>query len=58
MQHTEIYNQIIALKKREMEIRFTPINSRDKSFISEVRKIKADMAKLLIQLDQLKRKKI
>jgi hypothetical protein len=41
-----------------MEIRFTPINSRDKSFISEVRKIKADMAKLLIQLDQLKRKKI
>ena len=55
MQHmAEIYKQIVELKKQEMAINFTPVSARSKSFITELRKIKGEMAKLLTELSQLK----
>jgi|GEM_PF-4261511 len=53
MQHmTEMYNEIVELKKKQMAIRFTPISAREKSYISELRQIKSRLAELNTQLHQ------
>lgn len=42
----DIYNQIAELRKQRMEITFTPVSNRDKSFITQLRTIKAKIAAL------------
>lgn len=55
MQHmADIYKEVVELKKRQMEIRFTPISARDKSYISELRMIKGQLAKLNTQLHEMR----
>lgn len=52
---TDIYSELVELKKKKMEIEFVPISARDKSFIKNLRELKSKIAALSIQLHKIRR---
>ena len=55
---TDIYSKIAELTKKEMEIRFTPVSAREKSFITQLRGLKSNLAKLKTELHLLKKEQV
>lgn len=42
----EIYEQIVEIKKKQLELKFTPFSHRGKDYITEIRNLRASLANL------------
>lgn len=54
---SDLYNQVVELKKEKLELSFLPVSDRSKNHASKMRKLRADLSKLKREMNAVKKSK-